>query len=233
MNAFFKLMLKGSALSALALVTAAAGCSDSNKDTTPGAGGDSGGKAGSASQAGGTSKSGSTNAAGDGTGGASGGATSGGAAATDAGAGGVTTETGGAGDGGAGGGGGAASDPAIARFCNDLTFGTQQNPTDTTMVLEIGEGADKVTFTATTGHCAPVDGAACTPIPIGTDVPVTLFDADNLTLVIDSGTIDTASGENWIFYTDLSTDAEPSPVVSGAPTTDVACKDVTYSDVYP
>ena len=230
MNACFKLMLKGSALSALALVTAAAGCSDSNKDTTPGAGGDSGGKAGSASQAGGMSKAGTANAAGDGTGGTNGGAMSGGAAGTDAGAGGVTTETGGAGDGGAG---GAASDPAIARFCNDLTFGTQQNPTDTTMVLEIGEGADKVTFTATTGHCSPVDGAACTPIPIGTDVPVALFDADDLTTAIDSGTIDTASGENWIFYTDLSTDAQPAPVIAGAPTTEVACVDVTYSDVYP
>ena len=219
MNAFLKLMLKGSAVSAMALTMAAVGCSDDDKDTKPGAGGESGGgKAGSAT-------SGTTNGGDPGTDGGTGGV-AGGAGPTD---------NGGASGADAGGAGGAAgaNGISVARFCNDLTFGTQAAPMDTTLILEIGTGADKVTFTATTGECAPADGAACSSIVLGPDVPVALFDADDTTQVLYEGSINSEAGDNWIFFTDLSADDPPSPIAQGQAITNAACEDITFDDVYP
>jgi hypothetical protein len=216
MNAFFKLMLKGSVVSAMALTMAAVGCSDTDKETTPGAGGESGGgKAGSA------------------TGGST---TNGGDPGTDGGTGGVAAgagpvDNGGADAGGAGGAGG-ANGVSVARFCNDLTFGTEADPMPTTLILEIGTGADKVSFTATTGECAPADGAACSSIPLGPNVPVALFDADETSMPLHEGEIDSADGDNWVFFTDLSEDADPSPVANGGVVTDKTCDEYTYADVY-
>jgi hypothetical protein len=102
----------------------------------------------------------------------------------------------------------------------------------TTMVLEVGEGADKVSFTAKTFECAPVDGAACKEIPTGVGVPVTLFDSDDLATPLDSGTITSHSGSSWIFYTDLSKDTDPVPLINGAPIDSPACEDVIYEDVF-
>jgi hypothetical protein len=90
-----------------------------------------------------------------------------------------------------------------------------------------------VTFTATTGACAPVDGAACTAIPIGPSVPVALFDADDTSAALYEGNVNSEDGDNWIFYTDLSEDAEPSPIAQGQAITNAACDDITYDDVYP
>jgi hypothetical protein len=224
MNAFLKLMLKGSAVSAMALTLAAVGCSDSDKETKPGAGGESGGgKAGSATTGGSSSDAGSTNGGDPGTEGGTGGV-AGGAGPTDGGAAGADV-------GGAGGAGGAGG-VSVARFCNNLTFGTDADPMDTTLVLEIGTGASKVTLTATTGECGPIDGAACASIPLGPEVPVALFDADDLTMALYEGVIDSADGDNWVFYSDLSAGAEPSPIAAGGVVDDKTCDEYTYDDVY-
>lgn len=226
MNAFLKLMLKGSVVSAMALTLAAVGCSDSDKETKPGAGGDSGGgKAGSATNGGSSSDAGTPNGGDPGTDGGTGGV-AGGAGPTDNGG------AAGADVGGAGGGG--AAGVSVARFCNNLTFGTEADPMDTTLILVIGTGADKVTLSATTGECAPADGAACASIPLGPEVPVELFDADDPTTALYAGEIDSADGDNWVFYSDLSEGAEPSPIAAGG-VVDVdvkTCDEYTYADVY-
>jgi len=236
MKALYKLVLRGSVVSALALVTAAVGCSDTNKDDETGAGGEPG-KAGSSSTAGSSNNPGGaggdapTTAGTAGAGGAEGGAgpTEGGAA----GAGGAPVDRpdivfSAGGDGA----GGASDEPAVAKFCNSLTFGTDDNPMDTTMILEIGEGNDKVTFTALSGTCAPADGAECKPIPLGDAVPVALFDADAPDTALDEGTIKSRGGSNWIFYTDLTEEAEPTPIVGGAPFESPACEDIIFEDVF-
>jgi hypothetical protein len=241
MNALYKLMLRGSVVSALALLTAAVGCSDTDKEDETGAGGEPAGKAGSSSTAGSSSNPGG--AGGDaptptaGTAGAGG--AEGGAGPTG------TTEGGAAGAGGAGsdrpeivfsaggdGAGGASDVPTVAKFCNSLTFVVDGEEADTTMVLEVGEGADKVTFTALSGTCAPADGAECKAIPHGADVPVTLFDADDLDTALDEGFIKSRGGASWIFYTDLTEGASPSPIVGGAPIDSPACEDVIWEDVF-
>lgn len=245
MKALFKLVLKGSVVSALALATAAVGCSDSDKDEPAGDAGGAG-KAGSSSTAGSSSHAGSNNGGDTSTGGTPGeGGASGGATPGQGGA--APGEGGASGEGGAGGAkerpdivfssggdgaGGAGDGPAVARFCNSLTFGTEDDPMDTTMILEIGTGADKVTFTAVSGTCAPMDGEACKAIPLGTDVPVALFDADAPDTELDSGTIVSRGGANWIFYTDLTEGNSPSPIVQGAPIDSPACDDVIFEDVF-
>lgn len=228
MNALLKLMLKGSAASVFALTMAAVGCSDSDKDNETGAGGeDGGGKGGTPSAAGSSNGGESTGKGGEGGAGATtpvGGADAGGADAGGA-------DAGGADAGGAGAGGADAGGTAVAKFCNDLTFGTEENPMDTTFILEIGAGDDMVSFTATTGACSP---AACVGVPVGADIPFALFDADDPATEIHGGTLDILDGEVLAFYTDLSDAAEPAPVAA-ALTFDIElaeCKDITYADVY-
>ena len=239
MNALLRLALKGSAIGAVALLTAAAGCSDSDKDDNDGAAGDSttGGttNGGSSSNAGdkgtpggdkGTAgddgnAGGTSNAGGDATGGVDNGAGGG----TDI----VFAQGGDANAGGAGTGG-----PAIARFCNDLTIGPDdEHQEPTTLRLEIGEGADKVTFTATTGECAPADGEACAEIPTGTDVPIQMVDPSAPNLVLDSATATVRSGQNWLFYTDLTDEQEPQPIFNGGALESPVCDDIIYTDIYP
>jgi hypothetical protein len=232
MNTLLKLMLKGSVVSAMALTMAAVGCSDSDKET-PGAGGDDG-KGGSNAQAGETSKSGSTN------GGDSGdaGAKSEGGAAGDGGA-----EAGGAaGDGGAqasgaageGGSGGASEGVASAKFCNTLEVDPDQDPeTDNsvpaTLILQVGEGADAVTFTATTGQCVPADGVACTVVPTGPEVSVQLFNATAPTVAIDAATVEIVDGERLLFFSDV--DANGAIWNVAAAGEGVTCEELTYADV--
>ena len=226
MKAFLRLVLKGSAVSAFALTLAAVGCSDSDKDNEPGAGGDDGGGKGGTSSAGSGNDKGGEGGAGATT---PGGADAGGAASGGADAGGAD-----AGGADAGGAGGSDSGLSVAKFCNDLVTGEEPNEEDTTFILEIGEGADKVTFTAKTGECVPADGDACKSIPIGAEVPVKLFDADAPTVVLDNGVIDSADGDKWIFNTTVSDDAEPAPVVEGNTVKpEFTCEEITYNDVYP
>ena len=231
MNALFKIMLKGSAVSALALTMAAVGCSDADKETETGAGGEDGGGKGGTPSTGGSSTNGGEGGAGAT---APGGADAGGAEAGGAEAGGAD----------AGGAGGAESGVSVAKFCNDLTFGTEEAPMDTTFILEIGEGADKVTFTATTGECVPADGEACKTIPLGAKVPVALFDADDTSAPLYEGLIDSADGDKWIFNTGLETVEDVTPACEEPPCTfpiaegntvkpEFTCEEITYDDVYP
>jgi len=239
MNALFKLMLRGSAIGALSLVAMAAGCSDDDKDggSTPGAAGDdSGGKSGGGSSNGGGTKSeaGEPGSAGDkpdgGTAGTAGtGGTGGDNGGGEPGAGGLPSD-GGSPPLGNGGAPSVGTGPAEAKFCNTLSFGDA----DTTMILEVGTGADKVTFTAVTGHCAPPDGQACREIPTGAEVSLVLFDQDNTSSPLDEATAEILEGEDWIFYTKLvGPSSDPSPAVDGVTVDqDVAeCKDIVYDDV--
>jgi len=114
---------------------------------------------------------------------------------------------------------------------------------DTTFILVVGEGADEVTFTATTGECVPADGVACMPLPIGPAVPVAMFDADDTTTEVYSGVINSEDGDKWIFNTttetvEVVTDAceDPPctfPVADGnTVSANFTCEEITYDDVY-
>ncbi len=237
MNALFKLTLKSSAIGALAFFAITSGCSSSTDDNT-GAGGDSSTTGGSNSTAGKASTTaGKSGTGGDdtgttaGTGGKSsgtggepeGGASKGGAPDIEGSAGGPDIPLGMGGDSA----GGAGTGPAVAKFCNTLTFGGDP----TTMILQVGEGATKVTFTAVSGTCVPADGAACKEIPQGTDVNVQLFDSDDPTTALDASPVDILPGQDWIFFTDVL-DSQPiwdgGTIKAGA---GISCEDITYDDI--
>ncbi len=228
MKALFKLVLKCSVAGGMAALTAAAGCSDTSKGDTTGAAG-----TGDTTTGGSSSKAGAPGSGGDDTttvtkGGASeGGASNGGAAEiTSPGGGGPDFPVAMGGDNA----GGAGTGPAVAKFCNSLTFGNAP----TTMILEVGDGAKKVTFTAVSGECVPADGDACTEIPIGRDVTIQMFDGDDPSTALDSGSANIKAGQDWIFWTDVDTSgAQPQPVFGGGVSTQVACEDITYGDVNP
>jgi hypothetical protein len=235
MNALFKLTLKSTAIGAIAFFAVASGCSSNTEDDT-GAGGDSSTSGGSSSTTAG--KSGTAGAK-DNTGGdpsTTGGAPSGTAGASlggeSSGGGAIESNQGGGPDlifgQGGDGAGGAGTGPAVGKFCNTLEKGGKP----ITLRLEIGEGAEMVTFTAKTGQCAPADGKACTPLPLGTDVLIQMFDNSAPTVVIDAGTADILPGEDWILFTDLDeTGATPQPIFDGGVVTSVACEDVVYDDI--
>jgi hypothetical protein len=233
MNALFKLTLKSSAIGALAFFAIASGCSSSSDDT-PGAGGDSNTTGGTNSDAGKSSTAGTksgtggddtgTGGAKNGTGGeAEGGASKGGAPDIEA-AGGspdIPLSMGGESAGGAG------TGPAVAKFCNTLTFGGDP----TTMILQVGEGAAKVTFTAQSGKCVPADGVACKEIPTGDAVLVQMFDADAPDTALDFSPVTIKAGQDWIFYTDVQ---DSEPVWDGGTLkadSGVTCEDIKYTDI--
>ena len=247
MNALFKFALKGSAVGAMVFLAAAAGCSDSSKDDDTSGGGDSGNnKAGSSSKAGSASKAGASNG-GDATDGGvtgNGGASSAGASTGGASEGGDTTAQGGVENNGDAGGpdivtgqggelgngaGGAGTGPSVGKFCNTLTFGKDA----TTMVLVVGEGADKVTFTVPYGSCSPADSEACTTLPQGAEVPITLFDEDDLNTPLDEKVAEIGAGEDWIFFTDLEGSGQDAvPIVGGGPLNKTSsCESITYDDI--
>jgi hypothetical protein len=147
----------------------------------------------------------------------------------DGAAGGPDIDLGNGGDFGSGGDTGTGTGPSVAKFCNTLSFGDN----DTTMILEIGTGADKVTFTATTGECVPADGVECKEIPQGSDVPVVMFDADDPQSSLDDKLADVGAGEDWVFWTNLAgTESDPYPVIEGATLgQSAACEQITYDDI--
>lgn len=245
MNALLRLVLSGSAVGAIALM-AASGCSSDSDDGTPAPeGGDNGGgTAGSSSKGGSTGKGGSASGgapeggAGGGTE-APGGASPGGSDAGGSGGAGAGADSGGAGttggaaagsDAGGSGTGGAGS-VAVGKFCNTLVFGQDPDFVSTTFRLEIGEGADMVSFTADSFECVPVTGTACSPIPVGTDIPVALFDADNDAQPLDSALVDIADGEEIYFWNDL--DNGNNPIIAAATDETLVCKDTDYDTLFP
>ncbi|HEY3497068.1 MAG TPA: hypothetical protein VGK73_20355 [Polyangiaceae bacterium] len=208
--------------------------------STGGTGGKSGGSGGKASGGSAGSTAGSAGSSAGKAGNSSGGSSSG-SGGTDAGGEGGNEPTGGTSPGGQGGSGaeggegeaggnaagagGADDGPAIGKFCNDLTFGTEENPMPTTMILTVGEGDDKVSLTAVTGECAP---AACIEIPTGTDVLVELFDADDPNTALDSNTTTIPAGSAGIFYNEVG---EGGPVWQGFFLEEnESCADFTYDD---
>jgi hypothetical protein len=233
MKALFKLVLRGSLVGAIAMATAT-GCGDDSSDGDGDGGeGNSGGSSagtqntsGSANEAGDTSNGGTTSTAGS-TGGGEGGTTSEGGAGPDP-FGGAPSE------------GGATYDgPAVAKFCNTLTFdpdgaggagGAGSAPAEpTTLRLEIGEGADMVSFTATTGECVPADGEACTEIPTGPAVLISLFDVDDDAEPLDFAPVEVLESEQWIIYTDVD---GGQPIWNGGtlkPTFE--CSAIKYEDI--
>lgn len=230
MNTLLKLMLKGSAISAVALMMSAVGCSDDDKGTETGAGGEAaGGKGGTPSTGGSTNNGGdSTTKGGEGGAGATtpGGADAGGADVGGANSGGA--DAGGADSGGAdAGGAGGAGAVAVAKFCNGT--GLENDPL--TYILKIGEGADQVTFTAATDGCDTAVGVECKAIPVGAEVPVALFDAAAPTVELYSGTVEINDGEEVFFVTTLDGQndvVESFTFIDATPT----CKDATYEEIY-
>lgn len=234
MNAVLKLMLKGSAISAVALMMSAVGCSDSDKGTETGAGGESGGGKGGTPSASGSSSGGdSTDKGGEGGAGATtsagadaGGVDAGGADAGGADAGGA--DAGGADAGAAGAGAGGAAGVAVAKFCN----GTKAGGNALNYILRIGEGADEVTLSATSDECSTAVGVECKAIPVGAEVPITLIDATTPAVELYSGTVEINDGEEVFFYTDL--DQDNNDVVEAFTFEDAtpSCKEATFEEVY-
>jgi hypothetical protein len=236
MNALFKLTLKSSAIGALAFFAAAAGCSSSSDDDNPGAGGDSSTTGGTNSDAGKSSTAGTSHSGGDnsGTGGAKngtageGGAGKGGAPDVESVGGSPDIEFGGGGDSAGGAGGaGTGTGPAVAKFCNTLTY----QGASTTMILEVGEGAEKVTFTAAYGECVPADGDACEEIPLGKEVLVQMFDADDPSTALDFGSVKVKEGQDWIFYTEVENDQPVWNAGTLKAGSGVSCEDVVWDDI--
>jgi hypothetical protein len=227
-----KLVLKGSVVAVLAsgVVT---GCGSDKDD------GDTGGEAGQPST-GGSNTAGTKSNEGGGGADAAGGGNEGGTPALGGSTAGGETAIGGEASGGAAQGGaaqGGASGMAVGKFCNGIVLTTDEDgaggapevDNDTTFRVELGVGDDMVEFTATTGECAPADGEACTPIPVG-NVPYKLFDADTET-ELDSGMVPMiADGEEWFFWSEIF---EGFPVLSGDTAPSMVCADTTYDDLFP
>jgi hypothetical protein len=120
-------------------------------------------------------------------------------------------------------GAGSGADAAVAKFCNTLGGDA------TTLRLEIGEGINKLTFTAASGECAPADGQACTEIPSGQAVIVSLYDEANDTLPLHVNPQKIGDGQSWLFFVEK----KGANVIWSARTIKggVACEDVGFSDL--
>jgi hypothetical protein len=234
MNAWSKLVVNGSMLGLLATMVVV-GCGDDNKDSN---GANNGGEPAAAGSSSGGKSSGGSNStpnAGEPSGGTSSeaGATTGGVPAQGGTGADGGTDQGGADQGGAGGTGPETWDETIsvARFCNGLSGANDAN---ITYILEIGEGNEKVTFSAASHTCAPVDGAVCTTLPFGQEVPVVLYQEGDDEPWYE-GTINSEAGDQWLFTTFLDNDGEVDfPSVEGSTTNGLglACNNLKYSDVY-
>lgn len=234
MKAWSKLVVNGSLLGLVATMVVV-GCGDDNKDTNDDNKGGEPAAAGSSSGGKSSGGSNSTPNAGETSGGTSSeaGASTGGVPTAEGGTGNAGGDQGGADQGGAGGTGPETWDETIsvARFCNGLSGTDNQN---ITFILEIGEGNDKLTFSADSHTCAPVDGAACTTLPLGQEVPVTLYQEGDDEPWYE-GTINSEAGDQWLFTTFLANDGEVDyPSLDGTTTNGLglACNNLTYADVY-
>jgi hypothetical protein len=219
-------VLLNASLAGMVVLSVATGCGgDDDDDVNTGNGGeDSGGAAtgGTDHGAGEPSDAGAT----------SGGASSGGAGVPPGGtpSAGAPAAEGGASQAGAGsifGGaptsGGAGADAAVAKFCNTLGGDA------TTLRLEIGEGINKLTFTAASGECAPADGQDCTEIPSGQAVVVSLYDEANDTAPLHVNPQKIGDGQSWLFFVEKkgANVSWSARALKGG----VACEDVTFSDL--
>jgi hypothetical protein len=235
MKSLAKTFAYGSAVLAVVIASSLSGCSSSDsKDTGAAGSGGSGTGGTSGGSTGGTSSAGHAGTS-NGTGGSAIGAA--GADTTGMGGSGGSDTTGAAGadtmgNAGAdtmGAAGASATGAAVGKFCNTVQFGTQADPMDITLRLEIGTAPNVVTIEALSGTCVPTTGA-CKSLPLGTDVPVKLIDPAASNAVLDSATVTISDGDEFVFYSDIDTDA---PVIRGG-TLDTAqgtCSDFQYSQL--
>ena len=84
--------------------------------------------------------------------------------------------------------------------------------------LTIGTPSEQTVFTADSDTCRPISGKACSGIPVGTDLTLTLLAGD---VEIVSYPVEVADGDAWIFL--AYTDGE-SIDVSADPVTDAVCR---------
>jgi hypothetical protein len=140
---------------------------------------------------GGTTTGGTTGAGGKATGGSGGSRPSGGSSGTG----------GASGTGGTSGAGG-TSGSAVGKFCSDINY----NGASIVLHLEVGSGANKVTFVTGSQTCSPIVPNACTPIPSGTAVPLVLVDPNtNPPTPLATTTLKIVAGETWIFWAGFTT----------------------------
>lgn len=223
-------VLLNASLAGMVVLSVATGCGgDDDDDVNTGNGGEDSGGAATA----GTNQGAGAGEPSD-AGATSGGASSGGAGVSPGGTpnAGAAPAEGGASQAGAGSifggaptsaGAGSGADAAVAKFCNTLGGDA------TTLRLEIGEGINKLTFTAASGECAPADGQACTEIPSGQAVIVSLYDEANDTLPLHVNPQKIGDGQSWLFFVEK----KGANVIWSARTIKggVACEDVGFSDL--
>ncbi len=138
------------------------------------------------------------------------------------------------GNSGSGGEGGAAAQLALVKFCNDVSGGTEQNPTDITLRVDIGTAPNLVSISAKTGTCTPVAPASCTAFEPGTEIPVKLIDPvtdPKGNAPLSQSTIDANPGDAWVLAASAGVIAPTlaSSYVLGDSTT---CSGVVFSDVF-
>ena len=172
---------------------------------TPNAGADSSSTAGDATGPGGSpgTEGGTTSVAGKATGGSGGSRPSGG-----------STATGGTAGSGTGGGG-----TAVGKFCSDITY----NSASISLLLEVGSGANKVSFVTKSETCTPLVNTACSSIPLGSAVAVALIDpSTNPPTTLYLNTANIKAGQAWVFFASFNGSA---PTLDGDPTyTPAECK---------
>jgi len=189
-----------------------------SKNETGNAGADSSNAAGDATGPGGSpgTEGGTTSVAGKATGGSGGSRPSGGSPGTG-GTGG--SGTGGGGSGGSSGTGGTGTGTAVGKFCSDITY----NGAAISLRLEVGSGANKITFVTSSETCTPVVNTACTSIPLGSAVVVTLIDPSTTPpTTLYANTANIKAGQAWVFFASFNGTA---PTLDGDPTyTPAECK---------
>lgn len=186
-------------------------------------GGGSGGSS-TGSQTGGTRGSGGSGGAsasggssGSGTGGSGSGGSTGGS-----GAGGSGTSLG---TGGSGGTGSTGTGPAVMKFCNPLSLATGE---PVTLTLQVGPS---VKLSAASGTCTPMTKAACTMIPVGDMVPVTVTEGTN---TVFDGMTTIGAGDNILVIADIDQMTGDFVLDGGRlDTTKIKCEDFDFSDLIP
>jgi hypothetical protein len=232
MKSLAKTFAYGSAVLAVVIASSLGGCSSSDsKDTGAAGSGGSGTGGTSGGSSGGTSSAGHAGTTSGGTGGSAIGAAGADTTGMGGSAGSSTTGAAGAdtmGNAGAdtmGNAGATGTGTAVGKFCNTVQFGTQADPMDITLRLEIGTAPDVVTIEALSGTCVPVSGP-CKSLPLGTDVPVNLIDPGAGDAVLDSATVTISDGDQFVFYSDIGTDG---PIIQGGTLSQGTCSDFQYN----
>jgi hypothetical protein len=234
MSAFSKLLTGFSSLMLLGVIAAVPAC-DSDGDGEGGAAGEggeageagAGGKSGAAGSSGAGGKAGASGSAGKGGSGGDAGDTGVAGAAEQGGAGGEPASSGGSAGSGTGeGGNGGSGEPQIAtaKFCNNV--GVEGG--DVEFTIRIGTGDTRLTLTALTGTCAPLEGA-CPELATGNDVPFEILDHEDD--VYFEGTFEVAAGDQLVIFAEYD-EEEEEPSADLAELGDDECSELDFDDFY-